>query len=217
MTNTNPASHAQRRSSLGAATSVDVSIEFAHVDVASYDSSDVARSGQKAAQIARLLTQESKSYSVALLIDDKESARQMTSFDVSVLIHEASIWLPVDYVVFESRLIDYKLDLFDSIRDSHKVIIRKQVERYESKSGRLACSHDIAIWHLLRLGMITPDASTVVPVTSRDRYETRPFFAKSAVSILNEEDLEPEERAMAEILRFSKDETVPSRISLTFV
>ena len=217
MIDTKAASLIRPRSASIASTLVDVSIEFSHVDVASYDSSDVARSGRRASQLATLLTEQSKTFSVALLIDDKEPARQMTSNDVSVLIHEASNWLPINYVVFESRLVDYKLDLFESIQDSHKVAVRKQVERYEAKSGRLACSHDIAIWHLLRLGIITPDASTVVPVASRDRYTTRPFFAHSVVSILNEEDREAEARAMDEILRFSKNESISSRISLTFV
>jgi hypothetical protein len=196
---------------------VDVSIEFSHVDVGLYDTSDVARSGEKASQIATLLTEQSKTFSVALLIDDKDSAHQITPNDVSLLIHEASKWLPVNYVVFESRLADYKLDLFECIEESHRVAIRKQVDRYEAKSGRLACSHDIAIWHLLRLGIIKPDASTVVPVVSGDRYATRPFFARSIVSILSKEDREPEEKAMCDILRFSKDESVSSRISLTFV
>jgi hypothetical protein len=217
MTRTTTRPLARPRSSYSASNLVDVSIEFSHVDVGSYDASDVARSGQKASQIATLLTEQSKTFSVALLIDDKNSAHQITSNDVSVLIHEASNWLPVNYVVFESRLADYKLDLFECIEDSHRVAIRKQVDRYEAKSGRLACSHDIAIWHLLRLGIITPDASTVVPVVSGDRFTTRPFFSRSVVSILSKEDREAEEKAMSDILRFSKDESVASKISLAFV
>jgi hypothetical protein len=202
---------------LSATNSVDVSIEFAHVDVASYDSSDIARSGRKASELAKYLTETSKSYSVVLLIDDKDSTSKMTPNDVGMLIHDASNWLPVDYVVFESRLADYKLDLFESIQPAQKISVRKQVDRYEAKSGRLACSHDIAIWHLLRLGIIAPDASTVVPVASRDQYSTRSFFANSVVSILNEEDRDAENRAMNEILRYSRNESVPSRVSLTFV
>ena len=217
MTSNVPVSLIQLKTSPSIDILVDVSIEFAHIDVSSYDSTDVARSGQKAAQIAKFLTKESKTFSVSLLIDDKESAHRMTSYDVSLLMHEASNWLPVDYVVFESRLVDYKLDLFDNIRDSHKLSVTKQVDRFEAKSGRLACSHDIAIWHLLRLGKISPDASTVVPVSSRDRFKTMHFAARSVFSILNEADREPEERAMSEILKFCTDETVSSRINIEYV
>jgi hypothetical protein len=52
---------------------------------------------------------------------------------------------------------------------------------------------------------------------SGDRFTTRPFFSRSVVSILSKEDREAEEKAMSDILRFSKDESVASKISLAFV
>lgn len=196
---------------------VDVSIEFAHVDVGSYDSSEVSRSGEVAARLASEFDVANESYSVSLLIDDKNSSERMTPNDVSLLILEASKWLQVDYVVFESRLAEYKLDLFENIKESHRVVVKKFVERYEMKSGRLACSHDIAIWHLMRLGKIAADAATVVPVGSRRGRIAKPFFAKRVVSILKDEDHDPEEKALDDILRHCTDETIPARIHRYFV
>ena len=196
---------------------VDFNIEFSHVDVESYDSFEVASSGAVAAQIAAKLDADNKTYSVSLLVDDKNSNERMAPEDISLLLLESSKWLHVDYVVFESRLADYKLDLLENIQDSHRVSVKKLIERYESKSGRLACSHDIAIWHLMRLGKINADVSTVVPVSSHRGKMVKPFYSRNVISVLSNQDREPEEKAITDVLCYCVDSSIVARIKRHFI
>lgn len=144
---------------------------------------------------------------LSILVDDK-----------ALLIPDREAWLTdvqsrwpdvlarIDFLCFESDLSTIA-DLFIA-----RLVTRsrgrraREIERYRDKHGRIACSHDIAIWHSLRLGLLGRHDHLVRrgPHWS----DGAGFYCSHAVSILDEENREDELRA-AEILRESSDDRHP--------
>ena len=140
---------------------------------------------------------------LSILIDDKalqiedraEWLRQVHERWPHILSH-------IDFLCFESDLAALA-DLFIA-----RLVISKrgrrarEIERYRDKHGRVACSHDIAIWHSLRLGLLGRHDNLIEH--GLHWTEGTNFYCSHVVSILEEEDREDEARA-AEIMRESPD------------
>jgi hypothetical protein len=193
----------------------DINLEFAHVEFKSrFDKEQVLASVRIAQDLLTRFNNEGLTCSISILIDDKHAEHRLTIGDVAPFLAFLSQHITrIDYICYESRLTDYKEEMFSFLIEEHRDRIRQKVLDYEAKHGKIACSQDIAIWHLMRLGYILGDANTIVPVGALMRgSQLPPFQAQRLISILGENDREPEEIAKADILRFSRDGSVLSRI-----
>lgn len=184
----------------------DVNIEFAHI----VPNSDASRySFTKSYNIFKQFCYEclrkDESFSVSILIDDKRCDRDTA---IRWFVEELEIanfeYFDVLYWGIESELVHYLDDFYRCIDDAHRVRISRRVGRYLNAHGKLGCMHDISIWHLLRLGVISIQDSLALRIGRRFRElgddERRLFYAGRVVSILSEGDRKHEERAIKDIL-----------------
>ena len=141
----------------------------------------------------------------SLLVDDKRT----TDFNRDEWLQEVSRHVPdlaksVDYVTFESDLKNLLNTFYSKLRADKQSTIKNEIERYLQKRKKMACSHDIALWHSLRLGalggrgipvyeLIDPK-STTAPIKSS-------FIARHVCSVLPDTDRNHEEDAETDILR----------------
>jgi hypothetical protein len=201
-----------------------LNIEFAHFEFTGATGpgdESVRRSSLIASAAIQRCIATGMTYSTCVLIDDKHVRRSLEYSDIVPLLRSISRVGPdVDYICFESRLSLYKYALFDLIKAEQRTKIREDYERYERRHGRLACSQDIAIWHMMRLGCIMNiDVQTLVPVGAlhavREGVQT-PFVASELLSILHERDREPERRCETEILSYLQEPGLLGRINREF-
>lgn len=190
----------------------DWNLELAHIN---WDSPGASNSVQESlAQaydwIARW-QEEGSSYVACILVDDKESPVTARSVWLDrASDHHPELFELLDFVCFESDLITLKDEFLAHFAPPPRGRIDRELERYREKHGKVACSHDIAIWHLLRLGGLASGIDLMIPLRPTDKSP----FALRLLSVLEEEDREAESRAR-EILRYSSD-LVTDRIYLEF-
>ena len=193
----------------------DVNLEFAHVSFAcdEFNHEQVTRSARLALKLLNRYRQEGLACSMSILIDDKHVRKRLTTAEVRPFLRIASRHVrQIDYICFEKRLPRYKNHLLRQIRPEKRAHVAEEMLRYRKRHGRIGCSHDIAIWHLMRLGLIQgADVGTVVPVGALQA-ASPPFVARRAVSVLCASDKEPEDRAIHDILRHCIDDGVLGRI-----
>lgn len=202
----------------------DLNIEFAHFEFSGASGpgdDEVRQSSLLASAAIERCTAAGMSYSTCVLIDDKHVRRSLEYSDIVPLLRSISRVGPdVDYICFESRLSLYKYALFDLIKTEKRAKIREDFERYERRHGRLACSQDIAIWHMMRLGCIRNiDVQTLVPVGALHAVRggvQPPFIASNVLSILHQRDSEPERRCETEILSHLEEPDLLGRIDREF-
>jgi hypothetical protein len=148
---------------------------------------------------------------VSALIDDKELGIPNRSKWLELCSQRyPNLFKIIDFVCFESDLILLKKEFLSQIQESQRGRIDREMERYREKHGHIACSHDIAIWHLLRLGLLNSGEKLLPAINDR-----RFGFARGALSILEDEDRIAEERAR-ELLLYCEDSTVLSRIKCVY-
>lgn len=198
---------------------VDWNLEVAHVNWALPNAGDsVAESIADAKDYIAGWTSRGERYVVCILVDDKELRipdraewLRTTRRDYQALFEM------LDYVCFESDLVKLKDEFLKQLRPNQRGRIGREIERYRRKHGRVACSHDITIWHLLRLGLLASGNKSLHRVsTKRSPNAARlGFYARSALSILEEDDRAAEERAQ-EILKYCKNEDVLSRLEIVY-
>lgn len=112
------------------------------------------------------------------------------------------IFKKIDFLCFESDL-SAIADLFIArLVTSNRGRRAREIERYRDKHGRIACSHDIAIWHSLRLGLLGCHDNLLQ--RGPHWHDGIAFYCSHVVSILEDENREDEARA-AEIMRESSD------------
>lgn len=191
---------------------VDWNLEIAHVNW-----------GDKAAResVEEALTQgkdwidrwqaDSATFVVCCLVDDKEiDIANREVWLTSHLNEFPQLFDLLDYVCFESDLISLKDEFLARFEPPRRGKVERELERYRSKHGRVACSHDIAIWHTLRLGLLPSGQDLMRPLKVRRKGP----YGHNILSILEEEDRAPEDRAL-EILGYAAD-VVRKRINLEF-
>lgn len=136
-------------------------------------------------------------HSLCVLVDNQYARWPASSY--APFIAYLSKTINPDFLCFELDL-DRKIDMMLAVT-THKNKIRKSINR--GYDGFPQCTHYIAIWYYLRLGIIrNDDPFVVVPMSKRARKGEVQFHGNKAVSILSERNQEPEERAEREL--FSK-------------
>ena len=197
----------------------NINIEFADVEFKTeFDKGQVLASARIARDLVSVLTGEGHTCSVCILIDDKHAGRRLKISDVAPFLTYVSQHMPrIDYICYESRLTEYKEDMFQCVLPNYRDRVQQKVLGYEDRHGRIACSHDIAIWHLMRLGYIMDDATTLVPVGAfMGRMSLPPFHADRLISVLSETDRTPEQQAQDDILKFCYDDSIASKINRVY-
>lgn len=195
---------------------VDWNLEIAHVSWASPEApSSIEEALENAKEYIDEWRKTDSTFTICSLVDDKE----MRVSDRGVWLREVQQDYPqlfglLDYVCFESDLIRLKEEFLAQIEQHQRGRISREIDRYRKRHGRVACSHDIAIWHLLRMGQL-PSANTIIHVLSKRQQGLSSLFARSVLSILEEEDQEPEKRAH-DILKFCSDHDVINRIECIY-
>lgn len=195
----------------------DYSLEFAHVALIGKDfnRSEVTKSADIALKELKRIEKNGFTCAVCILIDDKHVKTTLTYKDITPFLQFVSQHFPrIDYVCFEKSLPRQKDKLFEQLDPDKRDHIAGEFWRYQRDHKKLACSHDIAIWHMIRLGLINDiEAGTIVPVGAVGRgAHARSFVAKSLISVLSEHDRLSEEKANEEILRHCVDIKAISRI-----
>ena len=211
-----PSEHAQ---------TVHINLEFAHVEFSGdgyFDHSAVEKSAALAKELFHSYQSRSLSCATAILIDDKQVPQhhRLSVHDIDPLLRIATGFLPVDFISFESRLPTYKDQLLGLLDPAHRRIVGRDMDYYENRDGRIACSHDIAIWHMLRLGYIgpiTPDVA--IPVAAFSARGLPPFTCRRAVSVLSRDLHHDDFETLAEekILRHSVINGLSARIERVYV
>ena len=155
-------------------------------------------------------------YCMSILVDDKvlEIASRTNWLDNQIQKHPA-LFEGIDYVVFESDLGAFGEKFLSLVNPKYQGAIRREMDRYIKKHGVIACSHDIALWHSYRLGLLGEDASIVHVMSADGPTKAAPFFAQQCLSVLGDENKEPENRAEG-ILKRLTDRTILDRIEVVY-
>jgi hypothetical protein len=195
----------------------DYSLEFAHVALIGKDfnRSEVTKSADIALKELQRIEKKGLTCAVCILIDDKHVKSTLTYKDITPFLQFVSQHFPrIDYVCFEKSLPKHKDKIFEQLDPDKRDHIAGEFWRYQRKHKKLACSHDIAIWHMIRLGLINDiEAGTIVPVGAVGTSAHAPsFVARNLISILSAHDKPFEEKASKEILRHCVDKKAVSRI-----
>ena len=184
----------------------DVNIEFAHVAPGARNADlSFRKSYSLFIQCIDACLAKSETVSVSILIDDKEETLSVSKSWLLDKLAEAKFH-HFDRLFWgtESKLVLYRKALYSLVVPSARDRISNEIERYYRKHGRLACSHDIAIWHLLRLGQIAEfvhiGGRPEVAFDHGHSETAPPLPAGRLISILSDEDYGAEQRAANEII-----------------
>ncbi len=184
----------------------DYNIEFAHVEFTrgcTFNEQTTYHSSTIAKMLIGKLAERGSSYSTSVLIDNKHVPNSLNVDCISRFFRITCSQLKVNYVCYETSLSRYMDRVIHLLPAKPRKKVSDDVEHYLRIRGRIACSHDISIWHLMRLGYINDlDLDVIIPF---DRFWEEsswpPFKSKIAVSILSDELVEEEERSQKDILR----------------
>jgi hypothetical protein len=199
---------------------VHCNVEFAHIELekdGKFNPEYLQLSCDAAAYFCSELSQRGLSYTTSVLIDDEELGNRADISLVKDLLEQAKRSLKIDFICWESRLHRHVSKLIDLIVPERRENIGSKIERYIKRHGHVACSHNIAIWHMLRLGAFAYEESDLIfPYTdnSSKQYQQMPS-AKFAVSILSgitNYMQDSEFSAEKDILRFIEDNSYLDRI-----
>ena len=185
----------------------DYNLEFAHVALEgrSFNKDEVKKSAQLALKEYQRIETAGASCAVCILIDDKHVKAKVTYKDIPAFRDFVISHFPrVDYICFEKNLPRYKEQIFSSLRPDRRDHVEAEIWRYQRKHRQLGCSHDIAIWHLIRLGLINNIDAAILPLVGwgNSRGSAPPFVARNLISILSEKDSAFEKKACEDILDY---------------
>lgn len=145
-------------------------------------------------------------FSISILIDDKRiNFADKFSWLQYNMNRFSKLFESIDYLVMESDLKNYMSMMYKLVEYRQRRSIESSVERYIRAKKTPACSHDIAVWHLMRSGAFGAINLPVYRIVNTDNRAERllPSFCASRIaSVLNQSDREHEETAEAEILRY---------------
>jgi len=198
----------------------DINIEFAHIDFSlPIDSSaceaQIRESGRLAREYLRAQSNAHYNCTTSILIDDKNCTNPPSMDQVSEFLGIVGDYGPqVDFVCFESTLPDYESELIKQVVPEERNTVRAAIERYKTNHGSLGCSHDIAIWHMLRLGLLGTVRSRSVIQVGIVAQRAKPFFAERVVSILSKEFRAYEEKARHDLLVRCIDKDLVRKIQI---
>jgi len=141
----------------------------------------------------------------SLLVDEKrKQSLDREEWFAQVSREFPSYLKQIDYVAFESDLKNSLNSFYSRIRPDKQSSVKNNFERYLAKRKKTGCSHDIALWHSMRLGVLGRLALPIYEIVSGDAPEKGlrgSFLATNVCSILPVSDRNFEEDAETEILR----------------
>jgi hypothetical protein len=194
----------------------DINIEFAHVefdDDLTFDAESVIESAKIAKSQFDIYNAAGLTCSTCVLVDDKQTKLQLDVSAAAKLLGLISTEFWVDYLCFESSLPFYRHQMLKLLPTEISRRVEGDMEFYIKRDGKIACSHDIAIWHLLRVGLIPATPRVIIPVGALLRgHERPPFAAQRILSILKRPQLIPECKADEDVLHHVANNDLSIRI-----
>ena len=196
----------------------DYNMEFAHVALEgrSFNKEEVKKSAALALKELKRIQTEGSTCAVCILIDDKHVKARVTYKDIPAFRDFVMEHFPrVDYICFEKNLPKYKEQIFPNLQRNKLDHVEAEIWRYQRKHRKLGCSHDIAIWHMIRLGLINNIDAAMLPLVGwgSSKRSVPPFVARKLISVLSEKDQAFERKADEDILRFCNDSKAISNIT----
>lgn len=164
---------------------------------------EVSASAEITARLAEQLRAHGFEVRYSLLIDDKRLTTEVSIGDHVREISMHAQGLEFDRIVLESSLVELLPDLIESIGARERRRLKKEAEKWRAAhDGYLACSQDVAIWHSLRLGLVTPRTEMSLKGDIDSNGSIHEDCTTVCISVLPRRLSEFEERAQRDILRY---------------
>jgi hypothetical protein len=164
---------------------VDVSIEFGHMSLRAAEHGAIANETAAAASDLRAeLLSRGWTVATQVLLDDKRAhlaAIEDLPAGVVVRLAQLDKKCPIDCIALESTLMPLHHELLERIDPQQRGRLSRSISEYLREAEVLACSHDVGIWHALRLGALS---TKEVPAWQVHLKPTTVPVAQVAVSVL---------------------------------
>jgi hypothetical protein len=181
-----------------------VSVEFGHTMLTpdgSLNHSELLRSSSLAHGLVKQICRAGPAAVSVVLVDDKQVDVTKRASLAQGLTDYLAYSTPIDYFCFERDLAQYLDDMLTLLTPGARRRQRAAIDRRLSKGYTLACSADIAIWHLLCLGMVSDTRRIMQPLRSREPFRG----CDVTVTILPDHLSDPEEVAVNRFLGHLKN------------
>lgn len=185
---------------------VDYNIEFSHIYLDQFPSSEQYDSIPIVKNLIKSLKKDKKTYSLGVMIDDFSPIKGVIDFEAFINLIKEQIEL--DYYAFESQvsMLTYKfISEIDQKYISKKIINNAEVITFHkgdlnigliSKDNKPTCALLVCIWYLSRLGIYgIPSKTTFL--------SNKEFFSKNIITVLPKKYKNTEDKVY-EILNHSK-------------
>lgn len=140
-----------------------ISVEYGHtvLDPTNRDAvqDELIYSAQLAIRTREELVERGFVVQTVILLDDKHMSPAFSRDEEATRLIESLPLVP-DIIVFESDLKSLAPSLLAATVGSRRSQLTREIDSRAKKGLQLACSVDIAIWHLLRLGIVRSRRST---------------------------------------------------------
>lgn len=191
-------------------SAVHVSVEFAHTMLSPdgvRNIHELHRAQEFASVLLSDLERDGVLTSTAVLIDDKQVDEEERDLLARSVLEDLAARPAIDVLCFERDLVVYADDLLATLSPTQRPRVQRSIRRRLDQYGTLPCSVDIAIWNLLRLGVLE-DYNNVL----QRRNAAADELPEIAVAILPEYLEEYEDAARRDILRHVMDFDFRGRI-----
>lgn len=182
-------------------------VEFAHAKLGSVNWVDVERSCSVASMVVDHLHSEGHTTTQGVLIDDKGVERDKRAQLADEFLSKLN-GPSVSYFCFERDLSQYAVDLVALFVERRQRRVTDDIRRYFNKFHTLPCSVDIAIWHLLRLGLLADREHRLIWFAHPHHIVNVDFVA----SVLGDQLNDFERQARMSLLNYLSDTRARSRI-----
>lgn len=175
-----------------------VSVEYAHTNLAAPDQEDVERSCMLARLVTGHLEQLGHEVQRAVLLDDKKAEPQQATLLAEWLLSTLQDTGDRPELVFYETELKAHLPALQRLLPAKPLRKLNRDTSHYAKFGNLPCSVDIALWHALRLGVLTDPRIRPVDV---------------AISVLDAGNREHEDLAQSNLLDHLADAgAAPTRV-----
>lgn len=173
------------------------------------DRDELDRSCVLANQFRARFTSDALSVVTTLLIDDKRVDSAVRRKRGSELMTYLSQFTAIDYYCYERDLAAYVESMLACLTPRVRRSRREAIDRQRANgSETLACSIDVTIWHLLRLGIWEDTQRILRPLQATEAYSG----SEVAVSVLPDHLGAPENAARRILKHLDRDRSVDDRI-----
>ncbi len=183
----------------------DVCVEYGHVyadRTGLFDDAQLCMSAHAGSLVADKLARLGISVRRVVLYDDDLVAPEFIMPSAKKLLSKLAEKHQPDFLCFEHRLQSCSRGMDALVGKQEGARLAKEILHYSSKHGAYACSHNVALWHLYRLGLLScSDQTACWRVEPWEAVAAEAFgSAQIAVSILDPVFMESEDRADREVL-----------------